>query len=135
MYLFIVIGFESIGIVLDFSHFLLLRFLYFELFLGGCWWRCLTSIALFLFSWLGFGCLGLRYFSLLSPLFVEATIAKYNKSVLGIFQLELDSEVLLFGVLGLSQVVSNVLVESRHCGLVLNQYLDGLFSRELDCFA
>lgn len=134
MYLFFVISFESISIVLDLGHFLLLCLLYFELFLGRCRWGCLGSITLFLFSRFGFSCLGFWYFSLFCPLFVETAIAKHNKPVFGIFQFELNSEIFLFGILGFSQVVSNVLIKSRHCGFVFDQYLDSLFPSELDRF-
>lgn len=109
--------FKVVGLVLYLGGFFLLCLLDLELLLSGL----LRLLALFLFPWsCRSGLFFLRNLGLLGPLLDKWAVAEGNQSVLSKLELELDSEVLLLRVLGLSQKVANVLIKPSNCGFVLD---------------
>ena len=76
-----------------------------------------------------------RNLSFLKPLFNQTTLLKGHNTVFSIFDLEGNTEGLLFWILRFGDKVSNMLSKAIDCWLVFDQNFDGLFASKLDCFA
>lgn len=131
---------ECVRVELNRGVLLFFRFLYLKLLLLrlgrlDIHFLSISLFGLLLFLFILLLGLLLRYLCLLSPLFRQMTILKCDKPMFIVFQFECDCINFFFWILSLSNVVSDVLIESIYKGLVFNQNLYRLFSSEFDSLA
>jgi len=133
---------KGVSIELDGRVLLFFRFFDLELFFLRFlfWFFCLhllltfSRLSFLLFSLLLISLL-FGNLSLLSPFFDQVTIFKANQSIFVISKFESDSEALLFRILRLCHIITDMLAKPIHEGFILDQNFDSFFSRELNGLA